>query len=44
LFRTRHAAAKVLKPLARGGTRTLLTRTLTRAEHERRSRPVAKRA
>jgi 4-diphosphocytidyl-2-C-methyl-D-erythritol kinase len=43
LFRTRHAAAKLLRPLARGGARTLLTRTLTRAEHERRSRPVAKR-
>jgi 4-diphosphocytidyl-2-C-methyl-D-erythritol kinase len=43
LFRTRPAAAKLLKPLAKGGARTLLTRTLTRAEHERRSRPVAKR-
>lgn len=44
LFRTRPAAARMLRPLARGGARTLLTRTLTRAEHERRSRPVAKRA
>ncbi|HXG55483.1 MAG TPA: 4-(cytidine 5'-diphospho)-2-C-methyl-D-erythritol kinase [Vicinamibacterales bacterium] len=44
LFRTRHGAAKVLRPLAKGGARTILTRTLTRAEHERRSRPVAKRA
>ena len=43
LFRTRPAAVKLLRPLARGGARTLLTRTLTRAEHERRSRPVAKR-
>lgn len=44
LFRTRPAAARLLRPLAKGGARTLLTRTLTRAEHERRSRPVAKRA
>jgi 4-diphosphocytidyl-2-C-methyl-D-erythritol kinase len=44
LFRTRHGAAKMLRPLAKGGARTLLTRTLTRAELERRSRPVAKRA
>ncbi|MBA3295858.1 MAG: 4-(cytidine 5'-diphospho)-2-C-methyl-D-erythritol kinase [Acidobacteria bacterium] len=43
LFRTRHGAAKMLRPLASGGARTILTRTLTRAEHERRSRPVAKR-
>lgn len=44
LFRTRPAAARMLAPLARGGARTYLTRTLTRAEYERRSRPVAKRA
>jgi 4-diphosphocytidyl-2-C-methyl-D-erythritol kinase len=44
LFRTRAAAGKLLAPLARGGARTLLTRTLTRAEYERRSRVVAKRA
>lgn len=44
LFRTRPAAARMLGPLARGGARTYLTRTLTRAEYERRSRPVAKRA
>lgn len=44
LFRTRHGAVKMLRPLAKGGARTILTRTLTRAEHERRSRPVAKRA
>jgi 4-diphosphocytidyl-2-C-methyl-D-erythritol kinase len=43
LFRTRPAAAKMLRPLARTGARTLLTRTLTRAEYERRARPVAKR-
>lgn len=44
LFRTRAAAARLLGPLARGGARTLLTRTLTRAEYERRSRVVAKRS
>ena len=44
LFRTRPAAAKALGPLATGGARTDLTRTLTRAEYERRSRPVAKKA
>ena len=43
LFRTRPAAVKLLKPLAKGGAKTLLTKTLTRAELERRSRPVAKR-
>ncbi len=44
LFRSRAAAAKSLKSLSRGGSRAFLTRTLTRAEHERRARPVAKRA
>lgn len=44
LFRTRPSAARMLRPLARGGARTHLTRTLTRAEYERRSRAVAKRA
>lgn len=43
LFRTRPAAARMVAPLARGGARTFLTRTLTRAEYERRSRVVAKR-
>ena len=43
LFRSRSAAARCVKPLSRGGTRAFLTRTLTRAEYERRSRPVAKR-
>ncbi len=43
LFRTRPAAARMLRPLARGGARTLLARTLTRGEHERLGRPVAKR-
>jgi 4-diphosphocytidyl-2C-methyl-D-erythritol kinase len=44
LFRTRPAAARLLAPLARGGAKTVLTRTLTRDEYERRSRVVAKRA
>jgi 4-diphosphocytidyl-2-C-methyl-D-erythritol kinase len=43
LFRTRPAAARAVGPLSRGGCRATLTRTLTRAEYERRSRPVAKR-
>ena len=44
LFRTRQGAEKMVRPLAKGGARTILTRTLTRDEHERRCRPVAKRA
>jgi len=43
LFRSRAAAARCIKPLSRGGNLALLTRTLTRAEYERRARPVAKR-
>ena len=41
LFRSRLAAERTLKTVCRGGVRGLLTRTLTRAEYERRSRPVA---
>ena len=44
LFRGRAAAARLVRPLSRGGNRAVLTRTLTRAEYERRGRPVAKRA
>jgi 4-diphosphocytidyl-2-C-methyl-D-erythritol kinase len=44
LFRSRLAASRSIKPLSRGGARAFLTRTLTRAEYERRSRPIAKRA
>ena len=44
LFRTRAAAVRMLGPLAKGGARTHLTRTLTRDQYERRSRVVAKRA
>jgi 4-diphosphocytidyl-2-C-methyl-D-erythritol kinase len=41
LFRSRTAAHRALKPLSRNGARALVTRTLSRAEHERRSRAVA---
>jgi 4-diphosphocytidyl-2-C-methyl-D-erythritol kinase len=44
LFRSRTAAFRSIKPLSKGGGRAFLTRTLTRAEYERRSRPIAKRA
>ena len=43
LFRGREAAARVLRPLTRGGTRAILTRTLTRGEHERRGRAIGRR-
>lgn len=43
LFRSRAAAARCIRPLSKGGNLALLTRTLTRAEYERRARPVAKR-
>jgi 4-diphosphocytidyl-2-C-methyl-D-erythritol kinase len=44
LFRSRAAAVKTLKPLSRGGARALLTRTLSRGEYERRSRPITRRS
>lgn len=44
LFRSRAAATRAIKPLSRGGARALLTRTLSRGEHERRSRPIARRS
>jgi 4-diphosphocytidyl-2-C-methyl-D-erythritol kinase len=43
LFRSRTDAFRVARPFGRGGTRAFVTRTLTRAEYERRARPVAKR-
>jgi len=43
LFRSRAAAARCVSPLSKGGNKAFLTRTLTRAEYERRARPVAKR-
>jgi 4-diphosphocytidyl-2-C-methyl-D-erythritol kinase len=44
LFRSRQAAARAVKPLSRNGAKAIVTRTLTRAEHERRARPMALRA
>ncbi len=43
LFRSRAAAERAVKPLSRNGARALVTRTLSRAEHERRAKPVAAR-
>lgn len=43
LFRSRPVADRVVRPLSKAGSRAFLTRTLTRAEYERRARPVAKR-
>ena len=43
LFRGRAAASRVSKRLSRGATRAILTRTLTRGEHERRGRAVGRR-
>ena len=43
LFRGRAAAARVIRPLAKSGARAILTRTLTRGEHERRGRAIARR-
>jgi 4-diphosphocytidyl-2-C-methyl-D-erythritol kinase len=43
LFRTQPAALRALRPVTRLGSRGFVTRTLTRAEHERRARPVATR-
>jgi 4-diphosphocytidyl-2-C-methyl-D-erythritol kinase len=43
LFRSRAAAERAVRPLSKGGARVILTRTLTRAEHERRARPIARR-
>ena len=40
LFRSRTLAERAVKPLSRNGARALVTRTLTRAEHERRARPI----
>jgi 4-diphosphocytidyl-2-C-methyl-D-erythritol kinase len=43
LFRSRGAAKKSLEALSRRGARAMLTRTLSRGEYERRSRPIARR-
>jgi 4-diphosphocytidyl-2-C-methyl-D-erythritol kinase len=43
LFKRRAAAKRTLRPLSRSGSTALLTRTLNRAEYERRCRAVARR-
>lgn len=43
LFRTRPAAARAGEAVARPGSAVVLSRTLSRAEHEARSRPVLRR-
>jgi 4-diphosphocytidyl-2-C-methyl-D-erythritol kinase len=43
LFRTRPAAERAVGPLSRNGAKALVTRTLSRADHERRARPVRRR-
>jgi len=42
LFRSRAAAERAVKPLSRNGAKAIVTRTVSRAEHERRAKPVAK--
>jgi 4-diphosphocytidyl-2-C-methyl-D-erythritol kinase len=44
LFRSKRAAAAAVPALSGSGWRAILTRTLTRTEHERRSRPVKPRS
>jgi 4-diphosphocytidyl-2-C-methyl-D-erythritol kinase len=41
LFRSQAAALRAVKPVSRSGAKARVTRTLSRAEHERRARPVA---
>ena len=43
LFRSRQAAERAVKPLSRNGAKALVTRTLSRTEHERRGKPVVPR-
>jgi 4-diphosphocytidyl-2-C-methyl-D-erythritol kinase len=43
LFRTRPAAARALRPLAKLGESVVLSHTLSRAEHEARARPILRR-
>ena len=43
LFRTRAGAATALRPLVRAGSAAFLARTLSRAEHEQKARPVTRR-
>jgi 4-diphosphocytidyl-2-C-methyl-D-erythritol kinase len=43
LFRTRGAAARALRPLAKMAARVFLTHTLSRGEYEARARPIVRR-
>jgi 4-diphosphocytidyl-2-C-methyl-D-erythritol kinase len=43
LFRTHQAAVRAMRSLARTGASCVLSRTLTRGEHETRARPILKR-
>jgi 4-diphosphocytidyl-2-C-methyl-D-erythritol kinase len=43
LFRERAPAARIVARLARAGAQSILTRTITRGAHERRSRVIARR-
>jgi len=43
LFRTRPAAVRALRPLKKLASSVILSRTLTRAEHEARARPIVRR-
>ena len=43
LFRTRAVAERAVKPLCRNGARAFLSRTLSRAEHERRGKAIVPR-
>ena len=43
LFRTRPAAARAAQALSRSGSTAVLSRTISRAEHEVRARPVVRR-
>jgi 4-diphosphocytidyl-2-C-methyl-D-erythritol kinase len=40
LFRSRSAAERAVKPLSQNGARALVTRTLARADYERRAKPT----
>ena len=42
LFRSGRAAEQAVKPLSRNGAKAIVTRTVTRAEHERRARPISR--
>jgi len=43
LFRSRAAAERAIRPVSKHGAKATVTRTLSRGEHERRARPIARR-